>query len=172
MKSRAASLFGSGLFLVVAPGSIAGLGPWLISGWHFSGDLGDLVPVQALGGVLIVLGAAALLECFVRFAWTGFGTPAPIAPPTRLIVTGLYRHVRNPMYVAVMSLVLGQALLFGQPALLGYALLVWITFHLFVVGYEEPTLRDQFPEDYQRFTRAVPRWIPRLTPWRGGDSVS
>ena len=167
MKSRAASLIGSGLFLLVAPGTVAGLLPWLISRWRFSDALGDPRLMRGLGIVLLVLGAAALLECFFRFAWTGFGTPAPIAPPQRLIVTGLYRHVRNPMYVAVTSLVLGQALLLGQPQLLLYAVVVWGTFHLFVLGYEEPVLREQFPDDYERYRRAVPRWIPRLTPWRG-----
>jgi protein-S-isoprenylcysteine O-methyltransferase Ste14 len=169
MRSRAASLIGSGLFLVVAPGSIAGLGPWLIGRWRFSDGLGGSVLVQGIGVALVAFGAAALLECFFRFAWTGFGTPAPVAPPRRLIVTGLYRHVRNPMYVAVTSLVLGQALLFGQPRLLLYAIAVWGTFHLFVLGYEEPNLRDRFPEDYARYRRAVPRWIPLLSPWRGDD---
>jgi protein-S-isoprenylcysteine O-methyltransferase Ste14 len=170
MKSRAASLVGSGLFLIAAPGSIVGLGPWLIGRWRFTDGLGDLMLLRGSGILLIVFGAVALLECFFRFAWTGLGTPAPIAPPDKLVVTGLYRRVRNPMYVAVTSLVLGQALLFGQPGLLFYAAAVWGAFHLFVLAYEEPTLRAQFPEDYERYRRGVPRWIPRLTPWRG-DTV-
>lgn len=167
MRSRAASIAGSLLFLVIAPGTIAGYLPWAIGRWRFAGELGGANVVRAAGLLLIGLGAAALLECFVRFAWQGVGTPAPVAPTRRLIVTGLYRHVRNPMYVAVTALVLGQALLFGQRALFLYAAAVWLAFHLFVLLYEEPTLRRRFPDDYARFARAVPRWLPRPRPWRG-----
>ena len=169
MKSRAASLTGSLLFLLIAPGTIAGYIPLLISGLRFDGGLGDSPPLRWAGMALLAFGGLALLECFLRFAWTGLGTPAPIAPPNKLIVTGLYRHVRNPMYVAVVSLVLGQALLLSDPRLLVYAAAVWLCFHLFVLAYEEPTLRAQYPEDYARYGEAVPRWIPRLTPWRGQD---
>ena len=118
----------------------------------------------------MLLGGAALIECFVRFAWSGFGTPAPIAPPQRLVVTGLYRHVRNPMYVAVVALVLGQALFFGETRLLLYGAAGWLVFHLFVLAYEEPVLRRLFPDDYERYAAAVPRWLPRLRPWRHDDA--
>ena len=167
MRSRAASLAASGLFLLIAPGTVAGYLPWLITRWRFSDSLGDSPLMRGLGIALLALGGLALLECFVGFAWTGLGTPAPLAPTKRLIVTGLYRHVRNPMYVAVTSLVLGQALLLGDLRLLLYAAVVWTFFHLFVIGYEEPTLREQFPDDYARYVASVPRWIPRLRPWRG-----
>ncbi|MGZ8282265.1 MAG: methyltransferase family protein [Allosphingosinicella sp.] len=168
MRSRAASLALSGLFLLVAPGTIAGYLPGLITRWRLAADFGAAGPaLRFVGIVLLLLGGAALLECFVRFAWTGVGTPAPVAPPQRLIVTGLYRHVRNPMYVAVVTLILGQALLFGHARLLLYGAAVWMVFHLFVLAYEEPTLRESFPENYARYTQAVPRWIPRLRPWRG-----
>ena len=166
MKSRAASLALSGVWLVIAPGTVAGLLPWLITGWRFGDGLGDSVLVRGLGLAMIGMGAAALLECFFRFAWTGFGAPVPITPTRKLIVTGLYRHVRNPMYFAVITLVIGEALLLGQPALLAYAATAWLFFHLFVIGYEEPTLAEQFPDEHARFIRAVPRWIPRLRPWR------
>ena len=169
MKSRAASLALSGLWLVIAPGTVAGLLPWLITGWRFDDALGDSALVRGLGVAMIATGAAALLECFFRFAWTGFAAPVPVTPTRKLIVTGLYRHVRNPMYFGVITLVIGEALLLGQPALLAYAAMAWIFFHLFVIGYEEPTLARLFPEDFARFTRAVPRWIPRLRPWRGED---
>ena len=147
--------------------------PWLIGGWRFAGDFGHSPLVRVAGVALMLFGSAALVECFVRFAWTGFGTPAPIAPPQRLIVTGLYRHVRNPMYVAVVALVLGQALFFGDARLLLYGAAGWLVFHLFVLAYEEPVLRRQFPDDYASYTRAVPRWIPRLKPWRPdpGDAL-
>lgn len=164
--TRSAALAFSGLFLLVAPGTLAGLIPFsLTEGWRQ--PLGPL-PLAAAGAMLIAGGALLLLECFSRFALQGHGTPAPVAPPTRLIVTGAYRRVRNPMYVAVVSLVLGQAAVFADPRLLGYAAVLWLGFHLFVLGYEEPTLRQSFPEDYRAFFAAVPRWIPRLTPWRGG----
>jgi protein-S-isoprenylcysteine O-methyltransferase Ste14 len=164
VRSRAASLTASLLFLVVAPGTVAVYLPWLISRWRFSDEFG--ASLRGAGAVLLLLGGAVLLECFFRFAWHGFGTPAPVAPTRRLIVTGLYRHVRNPMYVAVVTLILGQALLFGQAGLLVYGGAVWLAFHLFVLAYEEPTLRRQFPADYETFVRHVPRWLPRLRPWR------
>lgn len=166
MRSRAASLAASALFLIVAPGTVAGYLPWLITRWRFGVDFGSSTAVPASGALLACAGAAILLECFVRFAWRGLGTPAPIAPTRRLIVTGLYRHVRNPMYVAVFAVIAGQALLLGSLPLLAYAAAVWFAFHLFVLAYEEPALRRQFPEDYAPFVRNVPRWLPRLRPWR------
>ena len=167
MRSRTASLAASALFLIIAPGTVAGYLPWLIARWRFGGDFGSSTLVRAAGVLLILAGALVLVECFVRFAWRGLGTPAPIAPTRRLIVTGLYRHVRNPMYVAVFALIAGQALLLGSAPLLAYGAAVWVGFHLFVLLYEEPTLRRQFPADYQAFLAAVPRWLPRLRPWRG-----
>jgi protein-S-isoprenylcysteine O-methyltransferase Ste14 len=160
--SRAAALLGSFVFLIVAPGTLAGLIPYWLTGWGGAAGL----PLRLLGGALIVGGLALLLECFGRFAILGRGTPAPIAPPEKLIVTGPYRRVRNPMYGAVTAMILGQAAWFGDLRLLGYAALVWTGFHLFVLAYEEPTMRRSFPEDYARFFAAVPRWIPRLVPWK------
>ena len=162
--TRTTALLGSVLFLIIAPGSLAGFIPWWITGWN--GPFAPL-PLAIFGSVLIVLGAALLLECFGRFALVGRGTPAPVAPPDRLVVTGAYRRVRNPMYVAVTAVVLGQAALFADLRLLIYGLVVWAGFHLFVLAYEEPTLRRMFPQDYAAFFAAVPRWIPRLRPWRG-----
>ena len=108
-----------------------------------------------------------LLDSFGRFALLGLGTPAPVAPPRHLVVSGLYRRVRNPMYVAVLALVLGQALLLGHAVLLEYAAAAWAGFHLFVLLYEEPTLRRSFGAEYERFCANVPRWIPRLRAWSG-----
>ena len=115
-----------------------------------------------------------LLDSFARFAVQGVGTPAPIFPPRRLVVTGLYRYVRNPMYVAVVSTILGQGLIFGNFTLLAYGALIWLLFHVFVLVYEEPTLRAGFGSEYGLFCAAVPRWIPRLTAWdsrRDGSSA-
>jgi protein-S-isoprenylcysteine O-methyltransferase Ste14 len=125
--------------------------------------------VRAIGALLLAAAVAALLSAFARFAREGIGTPAPIAPTQRLVVGGLYRHVRNPMYVAVVTAVLGQGLLLGQPVLLFYALALWAVFAAFVRVYEEPVLLDTYGDDYQRFRAAVPAWLPRLRPWRGGS---
>jgi protein-S-isoprenylcysteine O-methyltransferase Ste14 len=163
--TRTSASLGSLLFLALAPGTVAGLGPWWINGWRFHDAPAAL---RVAGAALIAGGLYLLLECFGRFAVQGRGTPAPIAPPERLVVTGPYRRVRNPMYVAVVALILGQAALFADPRLAAYAAVIWLAFHLFVLAYEEPTLRRAFPQDYAAFTAAVPRWLPRLKPWRGG----
>jgi protein-S-isoprenylcysteine O-methyltransferase Ste14 len=160
---RPAAVLGSALFLVFAPGVVAGLIPWWITGWR-----GASYPALAIAGwCLVALGGVLLLECFARFALQGRGTPAPVAPTERLVVGGAYRWVRNPMYVAVTALILGQTALFASLPLLLYGGAVWAAFHAFVLGYEEPALRRAFPEDYAAYCAAVPRWIPRLTPWRG-----
>jgi protein-S-isoprenylcysteine O-methyltransferase Ste14 len=164
--TRRSSLIGSFAFLVLAPGVVAVLVPWWISRWHIHPPLLGLGATRALGPVLLVAGAVGLLDSFARFALRGRGTPAPILPTERLVVSGLYRYVRNPMYLAVTSIVLGQALLFGEVRLIGYGALVWLAFHLFVIGYEEPTLRRAFGAGYERYRASVPRWIPRLRPWR------
>jgi protein-S-isoprenylcysteine O-methyltransferase Ste14 len=165
--NRAGALLGSLVFLIVAPGTVAGLIPWRISRWRVERPFVGAADLRLLGAALVVLGAAALLDSFARFALRGLGTPAPVAPPRHLVVTGLYRHVRNPMYTGLVAAILGQALLFGNTALLGYALLVWIAVHLFVVLYEEPTLARTFGDEYAAFRANVPRWIPRVRGWRG-----
>jgi protein-S-isoprenylcysteine O-methyltransferase Ste14 len=157
---------GSAIFLVIAPGTFGGLIPWLISRWRFEPPLLDWPPMRWLGVLAIAAGLPILLDSFGRFALQGLGTPAPIAPPRRLVVTGLYRFVRNPMYVAVLSLIFGQGLLFGNLTVLRYGLGTWVSFHLFVFFYEEPTLRGKFGAEYERYFGAVGRWLPRVTPWR------
>jgi len=126
----------------------------------------DLEATRAVGILLIVAGLPGLVDSFARFALQGLGTPAPIAPTQNLVVTGLYRYVRNPIYVALVAVILGQAALFGDQRLLLYGVLVWLAFHAFVVGYEEPALVHRFGTEYEDFRANVPRWIPRLTPWR------
>jgi protein-S-isoprenylcysteine O-methyltransferase Ste14 len=118
-------------------------------------------PLRIVGGALVVLGALALLWSFLRFALEGAGTPAPVAPTERLVVGGLYRYVRNPMYVAVAATIVGQALLFGQSILLGYAALFLALTVGFVRLYEEPTLQLSYGEEYEAYRRAVPGWWPR-----------
>ena len=164
MKRTSAAL-GSFGFLLVTPGTVCGLVPLLITGWRRTADP---VPwADALGWLLVLAGAAVLCHAFVAFAWHGRGTPAPSAPTERLVVEGAYRHVRNPMYVAVLALVLGQVLLFASWALFAYLVVLGTTVNLFVHTYEEPTLRESYGRSYEGFCANVPRWLPRLTPWRG-----
>jgi protein-S-isoprenylcysteine O-methyltransferase Ste14 len=160
--TRARAAAGSLVFLLVAPGVTAGLAPWLLTGWESNGWP---LPVQALGALLIAAGVAALLYAFGRFVVEGLGTPAPVAPPERLVVGGLYRYVRNPMYVAVATTIIGQALLLGQPVLLAYAALFMAAVWAFVRFYEEPTLARRFGEEYREYRRAVPAWLPRRRPF-------
>lgn len=155
---RVSAFLGTALFLVLAPGTVAGLVPWWISRWRFQSSA---VPLRAAGGVLIALGMLVLLDSFVRFAIDGLGTPAPVFPTQSLVVTGWYRYVRNPMYVAVVAVIVGQGLLFGNTRVLVYGVVVWLAFHLFVIAYEEPTLRATFGAEYEAFCRQVSRWIPQ-----------
>lgn len=122
------------------------------------------MPARIAGVALAAGGLGALIDCFRRFVVVGLGTPAPVRPPTRLVVAGLYRYVRNPMYVAVLMIVTGQALWLGRFILLAYAAALWAVFHLFVVMYEEPTLRRTFGPSYDDYRAAVRRWWPRLEP--------
>jgi protein-S-isoprenylcysteine O-methyltransferase Ste14 len=156
---------GSLIFLVVEPGTVAGLGPWLVTGWKVRVAPWPLVPLRVLGAILLILGAGALLHAFGRFVLEGLGTPAPVAPPQRLVVGGLYRYVRNPMYVAVLATIVGQALVLLQPGLLVYATVVGAAMATFVYGYEEPTLSERFGAEYEEYRRAVPAWVPRLRAW-------
>jgi protein-S-isoprenylcysteine O-methyltransferase Ste14 len=161
------SVIGSAVFFVIAPGSITGLLPWSINGWQFHPAFFGLEWSRAIGAILVVLGFVPLLNSFARFALEGLGTPAPIAPPQHLVVTGFYRHVRNPMYVGLTTVILGEALLFADLRLVWYGLVVWAFFHVWVLVVEEPTLRSLFGDEYRTFCGRVPRWFPRLTPDRG-----
>jgi protein-S-isoprenylcysteine O-methyltransferase Ste14 len=149
------------LWLILAPGSVAGLVPYLLLRDRAGAAMALPEPLQWLGLGLLGLGAAGLLWCFWDFAAHGKGTPAPVDAPRKLVVRGLYRLVRNPMYVSVLLILLGEVLRFEAPRLLGYAAIVWLAFHLFVVLYEEPNLRRRFGEDYEAYRKRVPRWWPR-----------
>ena len=160
--TRPVAIAGSILFFLFVPGTFAGLIPWWFTRW----DPGYSNPaLLVVGGVLAGAGLLALIASFARFALDGLGTPAPVAPPSTLVVTGLYRFVRNPMYVAVTLIIIGQALMFASAVLTAYGVLVWLAFQAFILTYEEPTLRVTFGDRYAAYCAAVPRWIPRLTPW-------
>jgi protein-S-isoprenylcysteine O-methyltransferase Ste14 len=162
VAERIRAALGSLVFLVLAPGIVAGLLPWLITGWR------PLPPGDGLGAlrwgglILIVAGLVVVLEAFARFAWVGLGTPAPVAPTRTLVISGFYRFVRNPMYVAVTALIFGQAVLFASWGLAVYGVVVVAGFHIFVRLYEEPTLREAYGEQYAAYCTATPRWIPRF----------
>jgi protein-S-isoprenylcysteine O-methyltransferase Ste14 len=138
MMRKLLAIIGSAVFLVIAPGFVAGLAPWWISHWRVEAPFFGLRLFRLGGGLLIALGVIGLLDSFVR----------------------LYRYVRNPMYVAVTGAILGQGLVFGNVALLAYGGLVWLLFHVFVSIYEEPVLRASFGSEYESFCAEVPRWIP------------
>jgi protein-S-isoprenylcysteine O-methyltransferase Ste14 len=162
-KARATA--GSLVFLALVPGVVAGVIPWLLTGWRVEEPLPHWLPLRVAGLVLVTAGVIVLVEAFVRFVAEGSGTPAPISPTERLVVGGFYRYVRNPMYLAVGATIVGQALLLGQPVLLLYAAGYSVAVAAFVRWYEEPTLRGRFGEGYERYRRAVPRWRPRRRPW-------
>jgi protein-S-isoprenylcysteine O-methyltransferase Ste14 len=149
------------LFTVVVPGCVILLVPYALVAKQ---ACRPTTWVNWLAIVPCILGCMILLWCAWEFAVAGRGTPAPIDPPKSVVVSGLYRFVRNPMYGGVELLVLGEAWLFSSMRLLGYALLLGLGFHLFVVFYEEPALKKKFGGTYQEYCRSVPRWIPWLTP--------
>ena len=159
---RSAAALGSAAFFLAAPGMVAGLVPWLITGWKMPPASGSAFAVArvAVGASLSVIAVLLLVRNFIRFVTEGRGTPSPTAPPERLVVGGDYRFVRNPMYVAVVSVVLGQALIFGSVTLLIYAVMVWAIMAAFVRYYEEPRLRRRYGNDYEDYRTDVPAWIP------------
>lgn len=167
MQTAKAAL-GSLLFFFIAPAMVGGFLPWWLTRWEVA-QVPFGVAQQIVGGALIVIGASVLVHAFVKFVVEGLGTPAPIAPPSRLVVGGLYRHVRNPMYLAILTAVIGQAIAFGQLSLFVYAVGLAITFVSFVRFYEEPMLAARFGEEYETYRRAVPGWWPRLRPWNQRD---
>jgi protein-S-isoprenylcysteine O-methyltransferase Ste14 len=153
-------------FLVLAPGVVAGLVPGLITGWRVPWTGGWALPVAIGAGIAILSGVVVLLDAFVRFARAD-GTPAPPMPTGHLVVVGPYRYVRNPMYLAVLTIILGQALLFGSGGTLLYAGVVLLAVVVFVLGYEEPTLELEHGDEYREYRRNVRGWLPRVRPWNG-----
>lgn len=163
MRTQSA-IAGSAAFFVVAPCMVAGLLPWWLTRWD---GLTRSTFLLGVGTLAILAGVAVLLHAFARFVMEGSGTPAPVAPTQTLVIGGAYRFVRNPMYLAVIAIVLGQVLLFGSAALAVYCLLVTAAMAAFVRLYEEPTLARRHGAAYETYRQNVPGWLPRLTPWRG-----
>ena len=167
MRRLTTAAVGSAVFFVVAPGIVAGLVPWLISGWDVRWPISGFgVVVMALGSALLAVAIVVLIRNFIRFVIEGRGTPSPVLQTERLVVGGDYRFVRNPMYLAVIAAILGQAMIFGSFALLIYALAVWAMMASFVRWYEEPLLQNRYGEEYGRYRQGVRAWVPRLHPWQ------
>jgi protein-S-isoprenylcysteine O-methyltransferase Ste14 len=163
--SKTTAALGTAFFFLIAPCVAGGLVPWWVTRWEFRhAFLGFEVP-RLIGIALIVIGVCGMVDSFARFALQGLGTPAPVAPPQKLVVTGLYRYVRNPMYVAILAVIFGQALLFGDGRLAIYGAWFWVACHLYVLLYEERKLKRTFGAQYGEFRASVPRWIPRTRPW-------
>jgi protein-S-isoprenylcysteine O-methyltransferase Ste14 len=159
---RTKATIGSLIFLVLAPGVVAGLIPWLITRWQPLPAGSGLGALRWAGLVLIVAGLVVVVEAFARFAWDGLGTPAPVAPTRTLVISGFYRYVRNPIYVAVTALIFGQAVLFASWAVALYGVVIAAAFATFVRLYEEPTLRRAYGDEYEAYCATTPRWIPRF----------
>src|SRR5215212_6240749 len=166
--TRTRAALGSLLFTVGQPGIVAGVIPyWITGGWLASGA--PLV-LQVAGVAVLCAGVGVLAHTVIRFAMDGLGTPFPAAPTEKLVVGGLYRYVRNPMYLAVIAIILGQAAILGRVSLVVYAAIVWVTVASFVRFYEEPTLSERYGEQYAAYRRSVRAWLPRATPWRGDNA--
>jgi protein-S-isoprenylcysteine O-methyltransferase Ste14 len=149
------------IFTILVPGTVAFGLPWLLVNPSW-GQVLLLPSIWLIGFLPLLLGAVLYLWCAYEFTFLGKGTPAPIDAPIFLVKAGPYHWVRNPMYLAVLSMVIGQAILFRSFLLVGYALLVWRVVHLFVVFVEEPSLRHQFGVSYESYQLTVPRWLPRF----------
>lgn len=147
------------LFTIFVPGTVLVYIPYGLTGKFHSPASGSL---GWLGAALILPGAAVYFRCAWEFAVRGLGTPAPIAPTKYLVTTALHRYVRNPMYIGVFSVLVGEVLLFRSLRLLAYLAFCCVAVQLFVVFYEEPTLHRQFGESYEQYRRSVPRWIPTV----------
>ena len=162
--TRRGAAIGSLLFVVGMPGVMGFLVPyWITGGWNGSGAP---LALQIAGVALLALGVGALAHTVIRFVVEGMGTPFPAAPTKNLVIGGLYRYVRNPMYLAVIAIILGQAAILGSLSLLVYAAIFWVIVASFVHFYEEPTLSSEYGEQYAAYRRAVRGWWPRATPWR------
>jgi len=164
--NRAVAGVASAAFFVAAPGVVAGLVPWLLTGWSLPPTSATSLIVRGcIAAVAVLSGLVVLIGAFVRFVREGSGTPAPVAPTERLVIGGMFRFVRNPMYVAVVTILLGQCVLFGSTTLLIYTLLVWAAMATFVRWYEEPVLATRYGQQYEDYRENVKAWWPRLTPW-------
>lgn len=167
MAARLFALLRTAIFA----GVVMSIAVWFLPRWLHGGTLPPRT--NPAGYALMLVGALIAVRCFWDFAWRGLGTPAPFDPPRRLVVSGLYRWVRNPMYLGMILIILGESILYSAirwPLLVTVAIF-WLATTLFVFFYEEPTLRSLFGADYVAYCAAVRRWIPRLRPFDNSSAA-
>ena len=168
MASLRRSVIVSLLFIVFGGPAIAVVYvPFRIT--RFRIPAGEPVWQMLVAAALIATGLVPAFESMKRFIVVGRGTLVPAVPTEHLVVSGMYRYVRNPMYVGILIALAGEALLFRSRDIVVFTVILWLGFHLFVSLYEEPTLTRRYGDEYAQFKRQVPRWLPRLTPWSGGE---
>jgi protein-S-isoprenylcysteine O-methyltransferase Ste14 len=163
-------MLGSAAWFVAMGGTFACGLPYALNEWHFHQPPADWAPARVIGGLLIGVGLVPLVHSFVVFTRTG-ATPFPAASPSQLVVSGFYRHVRNPIYVGFLIVMAGQAALFGSLGLLEYAAVSWLVAAAAVRWYEEPVLARKFGDAYRAYRRAVPAWLPRVHSWTPGEGA-
>jgi len=151
------------VFFLILPGAVMVYIPYYILSLDVELFFPDIAVLRFMGLIPIFVGMAIILWCFWDFIISGKGTPAPTDPPKNLVVKGLYRLTRNPMYAGVGVVLFGEVLLFKSTALLFYSLIVLLAFHLFIIFYEEPTLKNKFGDSYELYVASVPRWLPRIS---------
>ena len=155
-------LFKTLIFTILVPGTVTVIVPWALVSKYPARLPVELALLRYGGGILIVVGAIIYLRCAWDFSTAGYGTPAPIAPPEKLVVRGFYRFTRNPMYVGVTTVLIGEFVLTSSLVQFAYAWIVFVIVRTFVVYYEEPNLRRRFGEPYERYCATVPRWFPNF----------
>jgi protein-S-isoprenylcysteine O-methyltransferase Ste14 len=160
VPSTALRWFGALLFTILVPGTVTVVLPWYIVGRSFTLEPRFASLPQAAGLVLLLVGVGVYMRCLSDFVVAGEGLPSPVDHPKMLVVRGLYRYVRNPMYLGVLSILLGEVLLFRSLTLLQYAVLWFLVVNGVVLAYEEPNLRSRFGQSYDEYCRHVRRWIP------------
>jgi len=146
-------------FVLIGPGSVIVYIPFVLLCFFGPHDFFKINTIQYVGALPIVLGLFVSLWCFHSFLFTGKGTPVPIDPPQKLVKNGLYRFIRNPMYLGILLLLLGEAVLFKSFVLLIYSAIMFCAFQIFIVAFEEPSLHSKFGNEYEKYCNAVPRWI-------------
>jgi len=159
-----ARLFASLRSLIIGPIFLS-IWTWFLPRWIVGN--GAFANPRNWGWIIIAIGGVIVIGCMFEFAWQGIGTPAPIDPPRQLVISGLYRWVRNPMYVGLGLLLLGEGLTFPRLTITMLVMIasLWVLLSFLIIGVEEPTLRQKFGDDYIEYCKHVRRWIPRLRPF-------
>ena len=170
MRRSVTAILSVGWFAAIG-GTFGCLLPYLLGDWHLHRPLPYWGIARVVGVLLICAGIIPVVQSFIEFVKAD-GTPVPVAPPQRLVVSGFYRYVRNPIYVGFLLILVGQTLLFGSPGLLKYTVTAWLVGAAAVRFYEQPKLARKFGAEYAAYRRAVHAWIPRLHPWTPGRPIT